>query len=71
MYWRLLGALIWAKRDKGKARGAENGQVVLRENGNDGYAGGMSVENVVYASEWMDVVHGRWIDENPDDFLDT
>ena len=31
----------------------------------------MSVENVVYASERVDVVHGRWIDENPDDFLDT
>jgi len=29
------------------------------------------MENVVYASERADVVHGRWIDENPDEFLDT
>lgn len=61
MYWCLLGGWIWVKRDKGKALGGENGQVVLRENGNDGYAGGMNVENVVYASERVDVVHGRWI----------
>lgn len=30
--------------------------MVLRENGDNGYAGGMSVENVVYASERADVV---------------
>ena len=27
VYWRLLGGRIWVKRDKGKARGGENGQV--------------------------------------------
>lgn len=28
------------------------------------------MENVFYTSDRVDVVHGRWIDENPDDFLD-
>jgi len=32
---------------------------------------GGGMKNVVYTSERVDVVHGRWIDENPDDFLDT
>ena len=32
---------------------------------------GDGMKNVVYTSERVDVMHGRWIDENPDDFLDT
>ncbi len=32
---------------------------------------GGGMKNVVYTSERVDVVHGRWIDENPDDFLDV